>query len=66
MPYFEISLLALCKVVIEAADAEQAEIHAMTEADSGDFETFDADLVCEIDPDRLESHERIADLVLID
>ncbi|WP_434039455.1 hypothetical protein ACIRTV_18505 [Pseudomonas aeruginosa] len=47
MPYFEISLLARCTVVIEAADAEQAEIHAMTEADSGDFETFDTDLVCE-------------------
>ncbi|WP_447121867.1 hypothetical protein ACKBF4_09450 [Pseudomonas aeruginosa] len=30
MPYFEISLLARCTVVIEAADAKQAEIHAMT------------------------------------
>ncbi|MDI3625164.1 hypothetical protein QK355_07750 [Pseudomonas aeruginosa] len=66
MPYFEISLLARCTVVIEAADAKQAEIHAMTEADSGDFETFDAELVCEIAPDRLELYERIADLVLID
>ncbi|MEZ1597284.1 hypothetical protein [Pseudomonas aeruginosa] len=66
MPYFEITLRARCTVVIEAADAEQAEIHAMTEADSGDFETFDAELECEIAPDRLEQHERNADLVLVD
>lgn len=62
MPHYQIKLVAICNVVVEADSEEDAFEIAIENASSGDYEFIEGENEGLIDHDKLDFYLRHADL----
>lgn len=63
MPYFEVQLVAYCTVVIEAEDADEAGLYALSCTPIAAYSAEGGEVKGEIKPEDLETAKRHADHV---